>query len=150
MDNLTFVIELKKIIDNKIQENEKIINQINKKIEKYNELLNGKENYKYEKMEIISKEIDKLEEELIENIYLINYNDCAYNKNNYENDKDYYEFFKYWLLNDYLNDYIEGYIKQTIIKIEKSINNDIEMKEENENIEEEYELENNIKKLEIK
>lgn len=147
--HLDFAFKLKNIIDNKIKENEDILNKIYNKIKIYKELNNSKLlsiNEKNEKIKKVLDDINNLKENIINNIYLINYNDSSYKlgdkiyecnpydenyeyyreyKIQYQNKNPYYEFFKYWMFNDYLIDYLEAYIKRIFENIDYCLNHNM-------------------------
>lgn len=179
--HLNFSYELKKIIDEKINNNKNLLNKIinyiniynkiknntnkifkhikyiykndikdilNYKLYNENDLKNKINTYNYiinyysddilidfinnlkKEMNIINKIIN-IKEKIINNIYLINYNDYTYKENNNVYDKDHYELFKYFIMNDYLTDYLEYYIKNIDDIIIEYINK--ESKDINEN-----------------
>lgn len=136
---MDFAFELNKLINEKIEENKKTLDIIYKKVKLYKDITNSEIENKDDKLMKISDELDKLEDKLIENVYIINYNDHAYKYGeNVENPND-YKMFKYWLNNDYLVDYVENYIKTTINEIEKCFDYDMEI-----------ELSNKINSLSLK
>lgn len=117
---MEFANQLNNLIKEKIEDNKLLLNIIYKKVKQYKNIQNSEIDNKNDKLLKISDELDKLEDKLIENIYIINYNDSAYKYGENVEDKEYYEMFKYWLNNDYLVDYIENYIKTTINNIESN------------------------------
>ena len=110
------------IINNKIEENKNTLNIINELIVKYNNSSN-----KNEKKNILFQ-INKLKNVLIDNVYIINYNDKIYNFGDNINDNEEYnnnyKLFKYLLLNEHIVDNIEYYLKKTFNDIDKKLNID--------------------------